>query len=167
MRGWTILTTLGLCLAACGGDEVSGTFEDEEGRQGSYTVDRDGQRTDMKIRTEEGDIDIRSGPEVTAELPEGFSLYPGARIVNSTVMRGDASGQEGAMLVFTSSASPEKLISYYRDQAEDAGIEIQMETTAGGSRMIGGEGPDGLSFSFSANEAGDETTGTLLIGREG
>ena len=150
-------------LAACGGGDTN-TIETEDGTA-EYTVD--GADGDAEIRLTDNDGNetvIVSGSDVEADLPDGFTIYPGASIVSNTVMSG-ADG-EGMMVSLNSSASPEELAAHYRSEAEAAGFEIQMEMKAGDALIIGGEGPDNSFFSLNASTHGDESTAMLIVGRQ-
>lgn len=152
-----------ILLAACGGSD-SGTVETEDGTA-EYNIDTDGDGAEIRFTDNEGnETVVNSGSDVEADLPAGFSVYPGAQIVSNTVMSG-ADG-EGVMMIMTSSASAEEMVAHFRQQAEAAGIQIQMEMNTADSRMIGGEGPDNLFMSFNASESGGETSGMLTIGRQ-
>lgn len=160
MRKFVICAAV-LALAACGGD--SGTVETEDG---TVAYDTDGGGTEMRLTDDEGnETIINSGSNVDVDLPAGFTVYPGAEVASNTVMNG-AQGQ-GNLVIMTSSASTEDMVTFYKQQAETAGIDIQLEMNTADSRMIGGEGPNGLFVSFNASESENgETTGMLTVGRD-
>ena len=150
-----------LALSACGSSE-SGSFDTEDG-SGTYTLDEDGDGVEMRFTDDEGnETTLNSGSDVEVDLPDGFTIYPGAEVVQKTVLN-SAEG-EGSLLMMTSSDTPQAMADHYRAQAEAAGIEISMEMTSGDTRIIGGEGPDERFFSFSASGDGGESTGMLTIG---
>ena len=151
-----------LVLASCGGSDTT-TIETEDGTA-EYEVDGDG-GAEIRYTDDEGnEAVITSGSDVDAELPAGFTIYPGAEVVSNTVITGNDG--EGSLVIMTSNASVEDMVTHYRGQAESAGIEIGMEMTAGESRIIGGEGPNGEMFSFNASNSDGQTTGMLTIGRD-
>lgn len=155
-----------LGLAACGG-ERSGTIETEDGETVEYSVDSgDGEMT-ATFQTGDGEGSIRSGSDVAVDLPDGFSVYPGAKVVTNTVM--NTPDGKGAMVVMESDASPEEMVAFYKTAAEKAGFKIGMEMTTDSNVMIAGEsaanGDNPTSgFSFSAGREGDKTSGQLMIG---
>lgn len=151
-------------LAACG-SETSGTFTAEDGTTGEYSMESDGDSMTATITTEEGTAVARSGAGTKADLPVGFTLYPGATVISNTKVSSD--GQSGSMTMIESADSPEKIAAFYRKQAEAAGFEIKTEATVNESLMIAGEGPDKTSFMVNANLSGDKTVAQLLIGKEG
>ena len=158
-------TPIALALAACG-SETSGTFEGEDGETGEYTIDNSTGETTATIKTDDGTATMRSGSNVPVDLPDGFSLYPGASVVSNTVVKQGAGGS-GTLVMMTSGDSPEKIAGFYRQQAEKAGIEIQMEMTTNGAQIIGGESGDGLTFSIMASPDGEGgTSAQLTVGKE-
>lgn len=150
-------------LAACGGP-ADGTYQTEEG---TVEVDSDasGGRSEIRFTGKHGEeAVITSGTNVAVDLPAGFGIYPGAQVVSNTSMS-SAEG-DAAMVVMTSADKPAELVAHYRQQAEAAGVTIEMEMNQNGTLLIGGELPAGGGFSFTAMAAGDSTQGTLLIGIE-
>lgn len=135
-----------LALAACG-SETSGEFTTEDGESGEYTVDPETGETTMTIDTPDGETSLRAGSDVTPDLPDGWSLYPGAKVVNAINVAGADGG--GSMVTMTTDASVEDVIEHYRAQAEATGFPIEMELTMEASRIIGGQKSDGSTFSVS------------------
>ena len=101
-----------------------------------------------------GQIDLHVGARID---------YPDAQVVSTTTMN-QADGQ-GALLIMQSDSSPEQMVTFYRRQAEAAGIEIGMEMNSNGNLMIAGESEDGATFSFNASSSGEGTTGQLVVGQ--
>ncbi|WP_284126023.1 hypothetical protein [Parerythrobacter aestuarii] len=165
MRIATIATaSLALALAACG-SENSGTFETEDGEQGEYTVDSDGDGMNATITTEEGTATMRSGENVKADLPDGYTIYPGAKVVSVTNV--DGTGHKGSLVMMESADSPDKIASFYKKQAEAAGIKIEMEMTINGGKMLAGKGEGDRIFSINTTN-NDGTTGIqLTVGQGG
>jgi hypothetical protein len=152
-----------LTLGACG-SETSGEFTTEDGENAEYTIDKDSGETSMTIKGEDGTATLRSGAEVPVSLPDGFSLYPGAKVITNTVVN-QPDGQ-GTMVMFETGDAADKVIAHFRKQAEEAGFDIQIDANMNGSLMIGGERKsDGSTLSVTANaHEGDATTGQLIIG---
>ncbi|MEQ5788647.1 hypothetical protein J3454_12150 [Erythrobacter sp. NFXS35] len=151
-----------LVLVACG-SETSGEFTTEDGNA-EYTIDGDSGETSMTIRGKDGTATLRSGADVPADLPDGFSLYPGAKVITNTVV--DQPDGKGTMVMFETEAAADKVMAHFRQQAEDAGFAIQIDANMNGSLMIGGERKaDGSTLSVTATPGeGDATTGQLIIG---
>lgn len=151
-----------LMLAACG-SEASGEFTTEDGENAEYTIDKDSGETSMTIKGPDGTATLRSGAEVPVSLPDGFSLYPGAKVVTNTVVK-QPDGQ-GTMIMFETEAAADKVITHFREQAKAAGFDIQLEMNTNGTQMIGGEHKDGSTLSVTASPGGENgTSGQLIIG---
>ncbi len=151
-----------LLLASCGGPDAEGTIETEDGDV-TYSVDGDGDEVNIDMTGPDGEqVSIRSGAK--SDLPDGFSVYQGATVVTSAKI--DTADGNGAVVVLSTDAAPGDVIAFYREQAEAADVEIESEITVNGMQMIGGEGPDGLTFSASASLGDDgATTVQLTVGR--
>jgi len=152
-----------LSLASCG-SETSGEFTTEDGETAEYTIDKDSGETAMTITGKDGNATLRSGADVPVDLPDGFSLYPGAKVLTNTVVN-QPDGQ-GTMVMFETGDAADKVIAHFREEAEEAGFAIQIDANMNGSLMIGGERKsDGSTLSVTANpNDGDATTGQLIIG---
>ena len=152
-------------LAACG-SEKSGEITTEDGETAEYTIDAESGETTMAITTEDGATALQSGAGVEPDLPDGWSIYRGATILNAiNVDRADGAG---SMVIMTVEASADDIIAFYRKQAEATGFPIQMELTTATSRLIGGEKDDGSTFSVSVTPAKDgEPTMVQLTLSEG
>ncbi|MEO1729956.1 MAG: hypothetical protein AAFR64_04390 [Pseudomonadota bacterium] len=150
-------------LGACG-SESSGTFSGEDGETGEYTIDRETGETSATIETAEGTATLRSGADVPVDLPAGFDVYPGATVVTNTVVnQGTGSG---ALVTMSSADSPADIAAYYKAQAVEAGVEIQMEMVTNGGQILGGESADGLTFSMIASPGEEATTVQLTVGNK-
>lgn len=163
MRNITILSAAAMLLAGCGSSD-EGTIETGDGESVAYEVDRDDGETQVRITGEDGEeMRINSGSGAAAQLPDGYSLYPGASVVSTTTMS-QADGQ-GALVIMESDAAPEEMVRFYRQQAEAAGITIGMEMNSNGTMMIAGESAGGGTFSFNASPSADGTTAQLVVGQ--
>jgi len=156
------LTGAALCLAACGTDSDPAEPVAEERRGSDYTIDpRTGERR-MTVDTPDGQVALRSGPKVAIDLPSGFSLMKGARVTGNTIV--DQADGKGAIVMFETDADPENVVSFYRDQAEAAGIDIEIENEMNGNRMLGGRAASGLTFSLSVTPIATGTRAQLVVG---
>lgn len=160
---WAMAGGAALLVAACG-SETSGEFTTEDGENAEYTIDKATGETSMTVKGPDGTATLRSGADVPVNLPDGFSLFPGSRVVTNTVVK-QPDGQ-GTMVSFESDAAADAVIAHYRKQAESAGFDIQIEMNTNGTRMIGGERKaDGSSMSITASgNDGAATTGQIIIG---
>lgn len=161
IAAWMWAGGAALMLAACG-SQTSGEFTTEDGGNAAYTIDKDSGETSMTVEGPQGTATLRSGAEVPVSLPDGFSLYPGARIITNTLVK-QPDGQ-GTMVMFETADGGDKVIAHFRQQAMGAGFDVQLEMDTNGTKMIGGERKDGSTFSVTAGPGGEAgTTGQLII----
>ncbi len=152
-----------LLLSSCGSDN-SGEFEAEDGSEGSYSFNEENGETIARITTDEGTAEMRSGENVPVDLPSDFSMYPGAKVVsNTTVRQGNG---KGALIVFETADSPEKVAGFYRKQAESAGIDIAMEMSVNDGQMLAGEGEDGETFTLNVTQNESGSSAQLMVGEQ-
>lgn len=157
-----LTSTAALLLSACGGSETSGEFTTDDGGTAEYTIDKDSGETSMTIKGEDGEATMRSGANVPVSLPDGFTLFPGSRVVTNTVV--DQPDGKGTLVTFEADAPADKVVAHYRDAAKAAGFDIQLEMNTNGTMMVGGERKaDGSSLSVTAT-TGEPTTGQIIIG---
>lgn len=156
-----VLLAGALALAACS-SEKSGSFETGDGGEGTYTVDSDDGETTATITTDDGTVSMRSGGNVPVNLPKGFTVYPKAKVISNTVI--DQGEGKGSLVILESEDSLDDITSYYRSQAETAGVDIAIQLTTEQGRMLAGESGDGTSFSLNASEDAGKTTMTLMVG---
>ncbi len=150
-------------LAACGGP-ADGTYETEDG---TVTVDNDlsGGQSEMRFTDKDGnEATISTGNSVVAELPDGFSIYPGSTVVSTSNVT--ANDGKGTIVFMTTSDSPAKVAEFYKGQAEAKGIAISLENTTPTSKMIAGESAQGFSFTLTASATGDSTSAQLMVGTD-
>ncbi|WP_379920804.1 hypothetical protein [Erythrobacter sp. R86502] len=161
--GLIVASGAALMLSACG-SETSGEFTTADGEDAEYTVDQETGETSMTINGKDGTATLRSGADVPVDLPDGFSLVPGSKVITNTVV--NQPDGKGTMVAFEASAPADTVIAHFREQAKDAGFDIQLEMNANGTMMIGGErAADGSSMSVTATAGNDSaTTGQIIIG---
>lgn len=160
-KATTTATFAALLLAGCGSEAGS----DGSGTDGSgeYRIDEESGETSMTIDTPDGAVSMRTGSDVELDLPRGFSLPDGAQVVQNTVV--NQSDGKGTLVTFTTDITPVEVADFYREQAESAGVDVQLDASINEGRMLGGEGPGGLTFSLSANpDEGGKTTAQLVVG---
>ncbi|MEP3051081.1 MAG: hypothetical protein ABJP48_08250 [Erythrobacter sp.] len=158
------LAPLALILITACGSETSGTFEGEDGERGEYTIDsEDGDMTAV-ITGEDGTATVRSGNNVAVDLPDGFTVYPGAKVINNTVFERDEA--KGAMVVIETEDSPEQVADFYREQAEEEGLEIGFEMSIDNGKMLGGEDGNGRVITVNATQDDGVTSAQLMIGTD-
>ena len=151
-----------LALTACGGsDDNSTTIATADG---TMTIDNDDDGT-MTIHGDYAQAVVKTGAAASGgsaeNLPDGFTAYPGAKIVLS--VDGNQGGKGGGMVAMETSAPPTKVIAFYRKQAENAGLEIESEGTFSGSQVMGAR-RDGLGVNVVANGGDDGTHVQIAYG---
>lgn len=157
-----LIAAMVLALPACGPEKTE-TADSEPNESGEYSVDRTSGETTASIEGPDGTTTMRSGANVPVRLPAGFSLYPEVQVVSNTVVgRGEG---EGALVTFTSDASPEEIAAHYRREAQAAQIDIEVDATINGGAMLVGRRNDGLSFSLHTTPQGEETQAQIMVGR--
>lgn len=132
-------------LAACGGSSKPA----EENR---FIIDEESGAIDAKITTDEGPATIKSGANAPTELPLGFTIFPGAKVVSNTSF--EQKDKTVTMISLASDAGPEQLVEHYRKQAENAGIMIKLEMSVNDGQMIGGDDGKGSTFSLDTKKNG-------------
>lgn len=152
MRISAILTTASmLALAACGAESSEEVSETSE--TGEYRIDADSGENSMTIETPDGATSMRSGANVEPDLPDGWGIYPGAKVENTVNVTGADGG--GALVTMSVEATSDAVIEHYRKQAEDDGYFINMDLTTATSRVIAGDKRDGSTFSVSVVPGAD------------
>ncbi|GEM_PF-4748494 len=109
------------------------------------------------------DTKIVAGPQGADDLPDGYSLYPDAKMISSSAI--NSGGQSNVLIGMQSADTPEKIAAFYRGQAEAAGIVIEENQVLGTTIMMIGEGEAGKVFTLNVTPgAGGGAVAYLLIG---
>ncbi|WP_404418384.1 hypothetical protein [Brevundimonas vesicularis] len=90
--------------------------------------------------------------------PAFAALYPGAK-VDGQPLAGDGEAGPGALVTFTTTASPDDVVAFYRERAEKAGLRSvagmnQGETRAYGAAADAADGPS-LQVVAAPTETGE------------
>lgn len=161
---WIHAGAAALLLAACG-SKTDEQAQASDPAHGEYIIDEKTGETRMAIKVPGGTASLRSGAKVPLSLPDGFTLFPEAKVVTNAVVK-QPDGQ-GTMLTFETEAPPEDVVAHYRREAEAAGFAIEVVLDAGGTLTIGGtRASDRATFSLTAFE-GTPTSAQLTIGGGG
>ncbi|WP_164116630.1 hypothetical protein [Sphingorhabdus sp. Alg239-R122] len=150
-----------LALAGCS-KERSGTFTDDEGNVTEYTVDGDTENSTVKISSDDGDMTIEAGKDIAANLPDGVTTYPGAKILSSANMSNSEDRKGSSMVQMETPDSKDKIVKYYKDSFKAKGIDVETEITADKMSMMAGKAKDGTVVSVMVNEAGDDGNMIML-----
>lgn len=150
-----VAAPLAIGLAACGGEATDPTAP-----QGSSAAAGSSTTT---IETPQGEtITQQTGKDVIADLPTGFTIFPGANVLANTVTTFGNGRQTTIMM--DSGALPAEIAAHYKDEAEEAGMEITIDLGFEGSNSIAADRTsDGLKLTVSASrKEGDEGTTVML-----
>ena len=152
-------------LAGCGGNERRQTIVTDKGKAEITTRD-DGQATTMNFTGSQGEqasITAGDGARWPSDWPDFAPAYPGAKVLSS--MAANGKDGKGGMVSFTTGDSAEKVIAFYRAQAQSAGIGTVATAEAGGSRQFSAsDEARGRSLNVSATSEGGATQVALLAG---
>lgn len=130
------LAVAAVSLGACGKKEESDK-PTVTATTGGYTVkSNDGSAT----------FTTGSGAAKGANLPAFAAVYPGGQVQSSAAGIGDDK-TNGGMVVFTTTDTPDKVLAFYRVQAQASGLKTQLDADMGAAKQ------------FAAN---DEATGRVL-----
>ena len=129
---------------------------------GSYVVDPETGEITAMHRGEDGSLTtLRSGEKVAAQLPHGFTLYPGARTAGTTLVR--SPGGDMLVIDMTTEDSAEKMVDHYRAEAESAGMTISVDIRATPGRTIAAEGDGESRLTFTTSRKSALTQAQLSI----
>lgn len=131
------------------------------GPSAEHVIDPVTGETRITIPAKDGLATLRSGPNVPLALPEGFTLFPGARVVsNAQVTR---PGDTRTLVAFEADAPAAAVIAHTRAEAAAAGFAVAVDLDTEGTRTIAGtRAADGATLSLTATQ-GEPTTGQLTI----
>ncbi|MDR7101129.1 hypothetical protein [Croceicoccus sp. BE223] len=91
-----------------------------------------------------------AGADRTPDLPDGLSVYPGARVEGvSNVALPDR--RRGTLVAMTSRDPAQKVADWYAETARKAGYEVATPLRAGSLLAVTGEAADGREFSLGAS----------------
>lgn len=118
---------------------------------GEHSIDPATGERRMVIHREDGPTTLRAGAAVPVDLPAGFSLFPGARVVSNAIAA--RPGGQGVLLTFEADAPAPELIAHTRREAEAAGFSIDVELDTGETRTIAGtRASDRATFSLTVTQ---------------
>lgn len=138
------IAPLAIVLAGCRGDAAP---EPPSSERPAATLGE--QRA--SIAPHDGDaVLLRSGPKVPVSLPPGFTVYPGATVLSSTVV--EREGARRVLLVFETPDPLAKVMAFHRGQAQAAGAVLTLDLGGPEQASIGGRLSSGGEFTISARQ---------------
>jgi len=104
-------------------------------------------------------VDASAPAAVAGPTPVFAPLYPGARIDGAPLTADGAAGP-GGLVTFTTDASPDEVVAFYRQRAEAAGLKSVTGMNQGDARAYGaaGDAADGPSLQVVAAPSPDGGT---------
>ena len=128
------------------GKVVTMTFDDAKRGKFSFSAQGDDGKT--------ASLEIGAGAD---KLPSWVPTYPGAKVEGTFAMTGDSGEGNGGSFGFSTSDTPEKVMSFYQDQLKELGIGVKMTThTSEGGMILGAdEGEKRTLHVIVGNESGE------------
>jgi len=161
MRIWSLASIAALALAGCS-SEKEGTIATDDGDV-AYSLDESDGNTRVNLDGPDGEAAVETGEDLTPDLPEGLTLYPGAKVDTvSNVGLGDSAA--GTLVSMITSDSPDKVTAWYKAETTKAGYGIEAELQTGALHMISGKAEDGRQFSVSATQRDDGSSVQIIAG---
>ena len=146
MRTIAIAAAGALALTACDPMDFS-----EEPAEAVETVENeDGSRTIRLSDDDEGTVEVISGAGLVIDLPEGITVYPGARVVNSSERKSAAGSSARVMMITVDSI--DQIIAFYREQLTAIGVELETDEVNTALREIEGRSAEGMQVSVVATD---------------
>lgn len=153
-----------LALAACGTDDKTTTITTSDGGEMKITSDGDNSDDSGTITFEgkDGEGKITFGEAAAKQgLPLGLPVYPGSEVKGAFMGGGD--GSVGGMATVMTKDTPEKVIAFYKAEAEKRGLAVKTQTTTttatGNMASFSADGGNKGSLVVTANL--DENGGTV------
>jgi len=109
------------------GKVITMTFDDA--RKGNFKFeaeDENGKRASLEING------------ASAKIPPEIPVYPGSKVEGNFSVTGDGGGGQGSayQYTFTTQDPPRKVMSFYHDKLEDAGMKLALTTNTADGGMV-------------------------------
>ncbi|MBL0924592.1 MAG: hypothetical protein IBJ12_09045 [Sphingomonadaceae bacterium] len=165
MRHISLLSFL-LVLTACGGNDDSATVTTSEGDEVKITTDSDDNDSGtITFESKEGEGKIVFGDEAVKQgLPLGLPVYPGGDVRGAFMGSSSKDGAAGGMVTGVASAAPDKVIDFYKVEAEKRDMNIKTTTTANNTAAFSAEDGKGATLMVTATLGDDGKTTASIIG---
>ncbi len=158
-------------LAACGSSDKTTTVTTTNGNEIKITSDTDKNNESGTITFEgkDGDGKITFGDAAAKEgLPLGLPVYPGGE-VKGAFMGGSGKGETGGMATVLTTASPSKVVDFYKAEAEKRGFTVSSRSTATTDKgemasFSAQKGQNGDTLVVTATPAENGGTAAVIIG---
>ena len=141
----TSISIAALGVAACG------SSDDTNVKGADYTQSYD---------VGDGTATVSTGGDITVDLPLGFKVYPGAKVVSTMKINNPA--VQGNTVFMETSDGIQDVADFYRAQAGKQGIDINMETASADTILLAGRNEGEAGFNLVAS-LGDEGRTTVQL----
>jgi hypothetical protein len=160
MRKYFAVAMIGaaVTLSGCGKSNTK-TYTDDKGNNVSVSNGGDGHVTITGANGEK----VEFGAGANAKMPSDIPLYPGAKVTAS--FTGQGKEGSGGMVTFTTTASPDDVIAFYKQKADALGLAQTMNMDMGGTKSyVAANDKTKRTMSITATKASDGTTGQVTWG---
>jgi hypothetical protein len=136
------------------GKVITMTFDDA--RKGNFKFEaegEDGKRASLEFNG------------ATDKIPAEVPVYPGAKVEGTFSVTGDGGGGQGSAFqyTFTTSDPPRKVMSFYHNKLEDAGMKLALTTnTADGGMVVAEDDARGQTINVIV-EAGPANNTSIRV----
>lgn len=128
------LTVLAL-MSGCGSKTSDGQSTVISTKDGTVAVSKDGNST-VAVTNDGQSVHISTANAWPATLPTYIPRYPGATVTTTFAGSSSSGGKSGGMVAFTTADAPERVVSFYKDEAARAGLGEVATMATGGSQMF-------------------------------
>ena len=144
------------CLVGC-----TGSDGDTASAEGAPAVNPDANEAPVPDNT----ASVTAEP-IAADAPAFARLYPGSTLLQAPVLADGADGP-GGMAEFTTDASPQQVIDYYRGLAGNNGLKPVMSMNQGNARAFAALNDRGAEIQVVASNEDDAPTSVQLTWKTG
>jgi hypothetical protein len=167
MRHLPLLSFL-LVLTACGENDNSTTVTTAEGDEVKITTDSDDNDSGtITFESKDGEGKIVFGDDAVKQgLPLGLPVYPGGDVRGAFMGSSSKDGAAGGMVTVVASATPDKVIDFYKAEAEKRDMTVKTTSTSNKTATFSAEDGKGATLMVTATEGEDGKTTASIIGGE-
>lgn len=147
------LSSIALLLAACGGTAgIERAAEDAMEAEGAENAQVDFDDGGARIESDEGTVTAGTKAEIPANWPTELGVYPDGELTLAGSSNGQADGENGSMIVFTTVATGAEVSTYYKDALTAAGWTIGQTMQSGTITVLSAtKGTQTVGISMSAD----------------
>ena len=121
----------------------------------NYSRDAESGETRARIAGGGDAADMRSGARIPVALPPGLTMYPGARVLDNTVV--ERAGSRRVLIEFETPDPISQVILFYRTQMQAAGASLTLDLDGADAASIGGRTAAGGDIALTARRSSGRT----------